>query len=371
MSGNLRIVSIEPSGAGGIAHYTRFLDQALADSGNPIDLVTATRWNYDMPCGVTIHKIFNRTHTNPLRLYLLARRLQKSAQVAHWQSASHPQLLLWLMRLIPLKKIPWVYTVHNVLPHENSQAMMDKYQKIYQHAQGLIFHNQHSQSQFQKLFPGIHAEQAIIPHGEYGTLGSVDVSNDLPDTPTILFFGNIRPYKGLKHLIAAMPIIRQRIPNAHLHIAGQPLESFEPYQRQIETLNLTEAVTCTLHYLPDESIPELFRGASLVSLPYYHIDQSGVLLLAMGMGRTVVAASVGGIPEVIQDGKTGLLVEPKNPQALADAVSSILLDQNRLRAMGQAAALDVNKRFAWDAIAQSTLEFYHHVWERNPNGHDS
>lgn len=368
MSGNLHILSIEPSGAGGIAHYTRFLDQALANACTKLDLLTATRWQYEMPPNVAIHKLFNRARTNPLRLFFLARRLRQSAQLVHWQSASHPQLLLWLMRLIPLKHLPWVYTVHNVLPHDHSPAMQPLYQKIYQHAQGLIFHNRHSQAQFQSLFPNIHAEQAVIPHGEYGILAGEDVSDDLPETPAVLFFGNIRPYKGLDILIAAMPLILQRIPNAMLHIAGQPLEDFSKYQQQIETLKITNAVTCSLHYLPDDAIPGLFRRASLVALPYYHIDQSGVLLLAAGMGRTVVATSVGGIPEVIQDGKTGLLVEPGNPNALADAIASILSDQNRLREIGKAAAHDIKQRFAWDAIADNTLNFYHHVLERYPHG---
>lgn len=368
MSDSLQIISIEPSGAGGIAHYTRFLDEALANEGTGIDLLTASRWNYELPSNVSIHKVFNRKRTNPFTLYFLCERLQKSAQLVHWQSASHPLMLLWLMRLIPLKKLPWIYTVHNVLPHEDSAAMMSIYQKIYHKMDGLIFHNQHSLHQFQTLFPNIPAKKTIIPHGEYGTLGSVDLSGELPQTPNVLFFGNIRPYKGLKHLIQAFPMIQQKIPQAKLYIAGQALEDFSPYQMQLETLGLTDRVTCTLDYIPDEDIPGIFRQASVVVLPYEHIDQSGVLLLAMGMGRAVVASAVGGIPEVIDDGKTGVLVEPNNPEALAEAVSTVLLDQEVLRTMGKAAARDVNTRFAWGNIAQRTLKFYHELMDTKRNG---
>lgn len=361
MSDPLRIISVEPSGAGGIAHYTRFLDEALAIDGTHIDLLTANRWIYELPPNARIHKVFNRKRTNPFQLYLLSKRLQKSAQLVHWQSASHPNMLLWLMRLIPLKKLPWVYTVHNVLPHENSTSMLSLYQKIYEKMDALIFHNQHSIDQFHKLFPTIQAKKTVIPHGEYGTLGSVDLSEEYPETPTILFFGNIRPYKGLKHLIQAFPQIQEKIPNAKLHIAGQPLENFSLYQQLLEELKITDSVTCTLDYLPDEEIPTVFRDASVVVLPYEHIDQSGVLLLAMGMGRAVVASAVGGLPEVINDGKTGVLVEPKNPEALADAVSTLLSDHDALRTMGKAAAQDVNTRFAWDTIAKSTVKYYHEV----------
>ncbi len=358
MNVSLRIISIEPSGAGGIAHYTRFLDEAIANSGAEIELLTSSRWDYDMPNNVNIHKIFNRIRTNPVSLYLLANRLQQSSFLVHWQSASHPLMLLWVMRFIPLKKLPWVYTVHNVLPHENSEAMRTLYRKIYQRMQGLIFHNQHSQNQFERLFPNITAKKTIIPHGEYGSLGNTDLSNSLPDTPTLLFFGNIRPYKGLKHLIRAFQDVRAKIPNTKLHIAGQALEDFAPYQQQIDSLGLTQAVDHTLQYIPDEDIPSIFRNASIVVLPYEHIDQSGVLLLAMGMGKAVIATNVGGIPEVIHDGHTGILVPPRNPDALSAAILSVIENKDRLQSMGKSAREDVNKRYAWDTIAQQTIAFY-------------
>ena len=361
----LKIISIEPSGAGGIAHYTFCLNRGLSGVGVECDLLTARRWcpEFDHP-QARVHKVFDRLRTNPVRLYTLCKRLEASASLVHWQSASHPNLLMWLTRLAPLKRLPWVYTVHNVLPHENGPALMPLYAKIYSRMQGLIFHNRYSLEQYEKHFPAGPALKTIIPMGELGFMVKPDaIAVSPPQDPVILFFGNIRPYKGLDLLLRAFQRVTRQIPEARLEIVGQALEPFAPYQAMIDELGIRSQVNVRLEYIPDDEIPTLFRRVSVVALPYKEIDQSAVLLLALSLGKAVVAAAVGGIPEVIRPDETGILTPPDDPGAMAEALVNLLRDSARIETLGRAAAEDVRARFSWDAIAVQTEQFYRQLLE--------
>jgi len=372
MNENLKIISIEPSGGGGIAHYAYCLNKALCEQGTACELLTAPRWNYSLPENhARIYKVFQRARTNPLQLFSLCRKLRGDASLVHWQSASHPKMLLWLMRFIPLKNIPWIYTVHNVLPHENNPSMIPLHRKIYRRIQGFIFHNQYSKNLYEKHYPECTALKTIISFGEFGFLNprlGTDNGSILPNTPTLLFFGNIRPYKGLKYLLQAFQIVKRTMPEARLHIVGQALEDFSPYQKMIDEFRLNDSIYLRLEYVPDDEIPNIFQSASVVVQPYEHIDQSAVLFLALALGKTVVASSVGGIPEVIQDGVNGILVPPCNVEKLAEKLLEILAAPNRIQSIGATAAQDCRDRFAWDDIAKQTLEFYQQVTEKYSHG---
>jgi glycosyltransferase involved in cell wall biosynthesis len=93
----------------------------------------------------------------------------------------------------------------------------------------------------------------------------------------------------------------------------------------------------------------------VVVLPYRQIFQSGVLPVAQTFGRPVVAAAIGALPEAIEDGRTGLLVPPEDPAALAEAVAGLLADPARARCLGEAAAAAARDRFAWRRVAEELL----------------
>ncbi len=225
--------------------------------------------------------------------------------------------------------------------------------------EGLIYHTRFSQSEFARLFPDCKAEKTIIPLGEYGFLAdsesksTYDVSNQ-----TILFFGNIRPYKGLDTLIQAFAIVKEAIPAARLQIVGQALEPFAPYDDLIQQFRLQSYVDKRIEYISDDEISDVFSKAAVVALPYHHIDQSAVLLLAMASGKAVVATNVGGIPEVIRDGETGVLIPPNDPRSLSAALIDLLQQPDKAKRIGQAARMDVLKNYSWDTIAEKTISFY-------------
>ncbi len=360
---SLHVLMIEPSGAGGIAHYTYGLAKGLGELGVKVEILTGHRWmDWSLPEDVQVHKIFQGIKSNPFQFLMHLWRLRKNVDLVHWQCVARPRVWRWLMRLLPLKHVPWVFTVHNLLPHERETISSTFFREVYQQMDGLIFHTQYTQELFTKWFSDIQTKTAVIPLGEYGFFPA-DEENFQEKENTLLFFGNIRAYKGLDLLLEAMPIIRQAIPEAQLQIVGQALEPFQRYEQQIQKHNLEPWIDVRLGYQPDKDIPRIFRSASVVVLPYREIDQSAVLLLALAMGCPVIATRVGGIAEVIRDQETGVLVEPDDPLSLAEAVIGLLHDREKRKRLGEAARRDVEERFSWNRIAQKTEDFYKTVYE--------
>jgi glycosyltransferase involved in cell wall biosynthesis len=139
--------------------------------------------------------------------------------------------------------------------------------------------------------------------------------------PVVLFFGNVRAYKGLADLIAAMPRVHEET-GARLVVAGQFLQPESRYHREAERCGVSDHVRFFPGYVPDEQVGELFGVADVIALPYRSASQSGILPEAAEFGRPVVATAVGGIPEVL-DGH-GVVVPPGDPQALAEGLVSAL-----------------------------------------------
>jgi glycosyltransferase involved in cell wall biosynthesis len=136
---------------------------------------------------------------------------------------------------------------------------------------------------------------------------------------TILFFGFIRPYKGVENLLRAMPrILKQR--RVTLLVVGEFWDGREAFTRLIAELKIEDAVKVVDRYVPNEEVGLFFSAADLIVLPYTSGTGSGIVQIANGLEKPVVATRVGSLPEVVEDGSTGYLVNPGDPEALAQAV---------------------------------------------------
>lgn len=362
MSGH--IVLIEPSGRGGIGHYTCQLAQGLSTAGAVVHVHTSSDWNLLPRPNYRVFRVFRPWGANPLTLLnAIWRERRQGMAVVHWQSATHARKLRMLQVAWRPKGVTrWVHTVHNVMPHDDEGAdSQAQYRQLYAAADGLIFHAEASRKRFAELFPTLAGlPHATIPLGHFGFLAPWS-EHALPlgeRDPVILFFGSIRPYKGLMELLEAFALVRDRIPRARLAIVGRPYGSWEPYEETIRRLKLESSVTARLGYVPEAEVPTVLAQARLVCLPYREIDMSGVLLLAMAAGLPVVASNVGGIKEVLKDGETGCLTPPRDVEALAETLSGILDDPDRLSAMGQRAKQIAEREYSWERIASQTLRFY-------------
>ena len=116
-------------------------------------------------------------------------------------------------------------------------------------------------------------------------------------------------------------------------------------------------VKCLIEYIEHQDIPVFFRPADIVVLPYLQFhSQSGVLHLAQGFGKAVIVTNVGGLPEVVEDQTTGLIVPPGDVDRLAWAMTYLLENEELRTEMGRRAKKMAMERFSWNAIAKATIE---------------
>jgi len=144
----------------------------------------------------------------------------------------------------------------------------------------------------------------------------------------LLFFGYIRAYKGLMNLIEAMPYLLKEDENYFLLIVGEFYESKEKYFERIKELNIGKNVLVIDEFVPNEEVGLYYSAADLVVLPYNSATQSGILNIAYGFKKPVVVTNVGGLPELVENGKTGFIVEPHNPLALAEGIKKYFSASN-------------------------------------------
>ncbi|HQP97764.1 MAG TPA: glycosyltransferase family 4 protein [bacterium] len=358
-----RVIFIEPSGRGGIGQYTYSLAREMVNLGLEVVVATSENWEFrDQVSGIIPCLCFRAYRTNPGKVRAaLEEFITEQTLAIHWQSTTHP-CLLWLLQIFirnGVSEKPWVFTVHNVLPHEARKLDRFFYSRIYDRMQGLIFHGRTSRARFESTFSLKNRRWAVIPHGEY----VFHFENEPAPGPnlnakTVLFFGNIRPYKGLIYLLRAFQLVREQIPGARLQIAGQPLADFTSYQKEIDLLGMSRHIDLQLRYIPNDEVRQIFSQATVVALPYTDIYQSAVVHLAYGAGLPVVASSVGDLADTVVDGETGYLVPPKDVPALRDALIKILSNPERCRQMGEKARELADKEYNWSNIARRTIEFY-------------
>jgi glycosyltransferase involved in cell wall biosynthesis len=256
-----------------------------------------------------------------------------------------------------LRRRGLVVTVHDVSHHPGDRASQRTPQRVLERGWALADHLiVHTESVREAVRVRYHRDPetvTVIPHIAIG--GSPAATDG--DGRTILFFGRIWPYKGLEYLIRAQPRISERIPDARIVIAGRG----EDMQRYRELMRAPERFSVINEFVSAERRGELFARAAVVVLPYIEASQSGVLPIAYAYGKPVVVTAVGGLPETVEDGVTGVIVPPRDEHALADAVVRLLADPARAREMGAAGRRKLEREWSPPVVAEQTLAVYERV----------
>lgn len=271
--------------------------------------------------------------------------------ITYWHIWGTPGLGLF-------KAYPLVCTVHDVNRHPGERGVWAvppmAYPFQWRWSDQVIVHATTARQQLLNQY-NCHPDRVhVIPIGSYDFYRT-QTNNTASERPnTILFFGRIWGYKGLQYLIEAEPIITQAVPDARIIIAGHG-EPFEKYQQAMVNPEHFEIYN---YRIPNDQVAQLFQQASLVALPYVEASQSGVVSVAYAFGKPVVATQVGGLPDVVVHGQTGLLVPPADARGLAEAIITLLKDDSLRRKMGEQAQKFAETELSWHRIAQKTLDVY-------------
>ena len=158
-------------------------------------------------------------------------------------------------------------------------------------------------------------------------------------------------------LIDSLEHLRRQVPDAQLLIAGEIPGRERHWRQRLLRAEIDGGVIWHAGYVPQERVSLYFAAADVVALPYLASSTSGVVPLVYTAGRPLVASSTGALPEMIDDRRNGLLVPPRDPDALAAALAELLLDPDRARQMG-AVSRQLASRFSWARTAVETEELY-------------
>ncbi|MBW8060024.1 MAG: glycosyltransferase family 4 protein [Solirubrobacterales bacterium] len=355
--------------------YDRALAAALARSGAEVELLTS-RFLYGPAPEVDDYRVderfYRRTSARGLdaparRAFKLAEHLpdmlrfrrDADADVVHYQWLTVP--VLDALLLPPLR--PRVMTAHYILPPRPSRRQLAGARRLFGRMDAVVAHSEHGAARLRDEVGLDPARVRVIPHGAFDYLTRLPGEKPLPaelegaEGPVILFFGLLRPHKGLETLLRAF----RRVEGAELWIAGNPRMEVEPLRRL--AAEAPGRVRFLTRFVEDAEIPAIFRRADLVALPYRDAEHSGVLYAGLAFGKPMVLSAVGGFPEVAARG-AAQLVPPEDPAALAAALTELVGDKTARTELGEAAARAAAGAYSWDEAARQTLSLYRELLDQ-------
>jgi glycosyltransferase involved in cell wall biosynthesis len=373
--GEVRVQVVDPSAY--TPPYDRALSAALAHAGADVELVTSRFAYGDVPSadGYRVTELFYRRAGRfgaadrgrfPTKLaehvpdMLRYRRHAREADVVHWQWLTVQPVDAYLL---PPKR-PRLLTAHDVLPREPRPGQMGATRRLLEKMDAVVVHSEHGAARLRTEL-GLDEERIhVIPHGAFDYLTKLPEERPLPpdlaevEGPVVLFFGLLRPYKGVEILIEAF----QNVEGAELWVVGMPRMPLEPL-RELAS-DVRGRVRFVPRFIDDSEIPAFFRRADIVALPYREIDQSGVLYTALAFGKPIVVSAVGGFDEIAAQG-AARAVPPNAPVELAAAIQELLDKPEERERLAAAASAAAAGPYSWDAIAEQTLTLYRDLLDGN------
>lgn len=353
---------------GGISHYTGLMYRALAKKYETI--MVSYKMQYPRFLFKKEQRDFSNDQfkidgtkfwvntANPFSCLISAKKIlmeQPDLVIFQWW---HPYFApcYWLMEQLLRKKTKILFVCHNVFPHESFPLDHWLAKTVLRGADCYIVQSKQDELDLLTLKP-----EAVYQRTVHPTYNAFKIQNlqreearqmlGIPNGQKILlFFGFIREYKGLRHLIHAMPKVTQELNDAKLLVVGDFAGDKDSYLRLMEENRVADSIEIYDGYIPDQDVEKFFAATDLVVLPYESATQSGIVQIAYGFNKPVVVTEVGGLPEVVEDGKTGYVVAPKDPAALADAICRYF----KLRKSDEFAE-EIQKesyRYSWDRMVE-------------------
>lgn len=358
---------------GGIAHYTGMMSRNLAKEHEVINISFKLLYP-----GFLYHreqKDFGNDACKIEDTRFLINSINPFSWIraAHHINQIHPDLVIvqwwhpflspayWSMLKLLRKNIRVLFACHNILPHESFPMKKLLTKSVLRQGDCYIVHAESSAAELLSLVKSADYRRTYIPTFNAFKLSGISKSEAreqlglAPDIPVLLFFGYIREYKGLKHLIRALPKIREELPQVRLLVVGDYFEDNKnEYENLIAQCGMSREIIQVDGYIPDKEVEKYFSACDLVVLPYESATQSGIVQIAYSFNKPVIATKVGGLPDVVLDGETGFLVPPSDEAELAKAVIRFFRD-NKAIAFEEKIRQDSYK-FSWDRMNDTVKE---------------
>lgn len=359
---------------GGISHYNTILCKNLAKK-HDIQLISFKKLypklltklllkSKEFKENVSQDKIgFNNfpiiNSTNPLTWYKAYKKIKKfnpDLLILYWWTPFWTIFDRYIVKKLH-KKTKIIFLCHNVIPHEKSKIDTFLTKQALSKVKNFIVHSKSDKKELLNLFPRVNVK--VSPHPTYDIFYK-DIKKEKAKSQLglkgkiILFFGYVRKYKGLEVLIKALPDVLKKI-NLTLLIVGE-FWNKEEYFKLIKDLKLEKNVKIIDGYVPNEDVAMYYSCADMLVLPYHSATNSGIVQTAFAFNKPAIVTNVGGLPEIVTNNKTGLVVSKNDYKALAKAI--IKFYKNNLEKKFVKNIKKEKDKFSWNRMVE-TIESFH------------
>lgn len=358
----IALVGPLPPFRSGIAQHTMMLASALSERSTLL-VISMTRqyprWLFPGQSDVdpdgqrieTSHIRYLIDSLNPLTWERAFRALAEHgprAVIIPWWTVYWAPCVLYLARRLKRAGIPVQFLCHNVVDHEAAGWKRLLTRAVLRQGSAFLAQSNGERELLQGLVPG--RQVAVHPHPIFTQFPQP--ARDLPRRAgrEFLFFGLVRPYKGLDILLRALAVMEDQ--DVMLTVAGEFWQPLPPILALIDELGISSRVELIPHYIGEQDAAALFHRADAVVMPYRSASGSGVLGLAYHYRKPVIASRISGLSELVLEGVTGDLVAPETAEALADALMG--MTAGRARSMSPGIA-EYAKHLSWDSLADMVL----------------
>lgn len=262
----------------------------------------------------------------------------------------------WRRLILYMTRKKFITTIHDPFPHSGENKISSDYERklAVKYSSGIVLLNNKQKDAFCSYYKVKQDKICISSLSIYENIGLMASKTKVEKSRNILFFGRISPYKGIEYLCQAIEIVHKEMPDIKLTIAGSGKIYFDikPYldQGYIDFQN---------RFISLEEMVMMLQQCSICVCPYTDATQSGVIMTSFALAKPVIASNVGGLEEMIEDGKSGLLVKPKNPQELANAIIHLLNNPQKLEQMEDYIRTTYfSGKKSWLSIAETYISFY-------------
>jgi glycosyltransferase involved in cell wall biosynthesis len=346
----------------GIAQHTTMLHRALQNRAELATLSFSRQYPAWLFPGETDRDPFRVDYSEPGVEYVIdsidprtwrcaVERLvsaEAEALILPWWTVFFVPLLAYLKRACTRRRIGVVFMCHNIVEHEAARYKVALSRMALSDARGYCLQSQSEADKLKGLLP--EARISVHPHPLYDQFPPAKRRLVRHAPLELLFFGIVRPYKGLDVLLEAMALLERR--DVHLSVVGEFWHDKDALLKRMNVLGLSDRIEVVPRYVSDQEAADYFTRADAVVLPYRSATGTGIIPMAYHYGKPVLATRIGGLRDVVLEGKTGLLVAPKSPQALAEAIERM----NHADLLAMRPHIESFKStMTWDSLATSLL----------------